>query len=244
MACHHLSVLKACVNGPRTPGEHSRVPVSADQIAADVVRVVAAGADAVHLHVKDDTGADTLQGAALAAVLRAVRAAAPGTPVGVTTGAWAEPEPTERLARIEAWTVLPDFASVNWHEDGAEQVAELLLGRGVGVEAGLWTVAAARSWSDSVLNRRCLRVLLELSDGLDATGTEREADDLLAAVAGTDLPVLLHGLGPSCWPALRHAVAKGLDTRIGLEDVLVLPDGAPAPDHAALVAAARELGAG
>ena len=165
MACHHLSVLKACVNGPRTPDEHGRVPVSADQIAADVVRVVAAGADAVHLHVKDDTGVDTLQGAALADVLRAVRAAAPGTPVGVTTGAWAEPDPTERLARIAAWTVLPDFASVNWHEDGAEQVAELLLGRDVGVEAGLWTVAAARSWSDSVLNRRCLRVLLELSDG-------------------------------------------------------------------------------
>ena len=37
---------------------------------------------------------------------------------------------------------------------------------------------------------------------------------------------------------------RGLDTRIGLEDVLVLPDGSPATDNAALVAAARALGAG
>ena len=237
-------MLKACVNGPRTPAEHGRVPVSADQIAADVVRVVAAGADAVHVHVKDDAGVDTLHGPALAAVLHAVRAAAPGTPVGVTTGAWAEPDPHARLARLASWTALPDFASVNWHEDGAEQVAALLLERGVGVEAGLWHVDAARSWSASELSRRCLRVLLELPDGLDAAGTEREADDLLAAVAGTERPILLHGLGSSCWPALRHAVGRGLDTRIGLEDVLVLPDGAPAPDNAALVEAARTLGAG
>ena len=237
-------MLKACVNGPRTPAEHSRVPVSADQIAADVVRVVAAGADAVHLHVKDESGADTLRGSALADVLSAVRAAAPATPVGVTTGAWAEPDPRQRLARIASWTVLPDFASVNWHEDGAEQVAAMLLERGVGVEAGLWHVGAAQAWSASELSGRCLRVLLELPDGLDATATEREAGDLLAAVAGTDRPILLHGLGSSCWPALRHAVAKGLDTRVGLEDVLVLPDGALAGGNAALVASARDLGAG
>jgi hypothetical protein len=53
--------------------------------------------------------------------------------------------------------------------------------------------------------------------------------------------VLLHGEGTSCWPALRHAVRLGLDTRIGLEDALTLPDGSPAPDNAALVRAARAL---
>ncbi|MGN6634958.1 MAG: 3-keto-5-aminohexanoate cleavage protein [Oryzihumus sp.] len=37
---------------------------------------------------------------------------------------------------------------------------------------------------------------------------------------------------------------RGLDTRVGLEDTLRLPDGTPAPDNAALVAAARARGAG
>jgi uncharacterized protein (DUF849 family) len=43
---------------------------------------------------------------------------------------------------------------------------------------------------------------------------------------------------------LLEAVRRGLDSRIGLEDVLVLPDGSLAEDNLDLVRAARELGAG
>jgi uncharacterized protein (DUF849 family) len=93
------------------------------------------------------------------------------------------------------------------------------------------------AWQGSPHRDRCLRVLVELPDGLDGPGTEARADQLLAAL-GTSPPVLLHGMGSSTWPAVARAAALGLDTRIGLEDVLVLPDGAPAPDNAALVRAA------
>jgi uncharacterized protein (DUF849 family) len=173
----------------------------------------------------------------VAAVVSAVRAAVPGVPVGVTTGAWALPDPAERVAAVRAWTGLPDFASVNWHEDGADDVAAALLDRGVQVEAGLWHLEAVAAWRSSPQSDRCLRVLLELPDGLDDAGTEAEADRLLAAV-GEGPPVLLHGEGTSCWPTVRSALRRGLDTRIGLEDVLHLPDGSPAPDNAALVRAA------
>jgi hypothetical protein len=37
----------------------------------------------------------------------------------------------------------PDFASDDWHETGASELAEELLRRGIGVEAGLWTPHAA-----------------------------------------------------------------------------------------------------
>ncbi len=232
--------MQACVNGSRLPGEHPALPVSAAELARDVAAVVAAGATSVHLHVKDDAGADTLDGAVIATVLPAVRAAAPGVPIGITTGAWAAPETAERLSRIRAWTVLPDAASVNWHEDGAEQVAVALLERGVAVDAGLWHAEAVAAWTASGLRDRCARVLLELPDGPDADGTHRLADELLALV-GTGPPVQLHGEGSSTWPALRHAAALGLDTRIGLEDTLYLPDGSPAPDNAALVRAAAQL---
>ena len=63
-------------------------------------------------------------------------------PVGVTTGAWAEPGPAARLERVRSWSMLsepPDHASVNWHEEGAEEIAAALLDRGVGVEAGIWS---------------------------------------------------------------------------------------------------------
>lgn len=237
-----MPLLEACLNGARLPAEHPVLPVTPAELASDVARVVAAGAGAVHLHVKDHDGRDTLSGAPLAEVLNAVRAAT-RVPVGVTTGAWAAPDPVERVAAVSAWTVLPDFASVNWHEPGAEQVTEALLERGVDVEAGVWHARAARAWRASPLRGRCLRVLLELPDGLDEAGAVEKADRLLALVdrAGTEVPVLLHGEGSSCWPALRHAARRGLATRIGLEDVLTLPDGAPACDNAALVAVARRL---
>jgi uncharacterized protein (DUF849 family) len=180
-----------------------------------------------------------------------VRARAPALPVGVTTGAWAAPDPAGRVSAVRSWTELPDTASVNWHEDGAEDVAAALLARGVGVEAGLWHADAVRAWRASPLRDRCCRVLVELPDGPDAAGTEELAAELLAAVgAGPDgwtpggVPVQLHGEGSSTWPALRIAVRHGLGTRIGLEDTLVLPDGSPAPGNAALVLAARSLGAG
>ena len=242
--CEHAPVLHACLNGARLPSEHPALPVTAAALAADAVRAQAAGADAVHVHVKDADGRDTLDAARTAEVLAAVRAAAPGLPVGVTTGAWAAPDPAERVRAVQGWTALPDAASVNWHEPGAEQVAAALLDRGVQVEAGLWHADGARAWLASSLRDRCVRVLLELPDGLDAAATAREADSLLALLPGGSagaVPVLLHGEGTSCWPALRHAAARGLATRIGLEDVLELPDGCPAPDNAALVAAAQAV---
>ncbi|MEU0100441.1 3-keto-5-aminohexanoate cleavage protein [Streptomyces sp. NPDC006267] len=52
--------------------------------------------------------------------------------------------------------------------------------------------------------------------------------------------MLLHGEDAAAWPILRLAASCGLDTRVGLEDVLRLPDGTPAPDNAALVCVARE----
>jgi uncharacterized protein (DUF849 family) len=233
-----LPLLKACLNGARRPGEHPALPVTPSALARDAVAVRAAGADAVHLHVKDADGSDTLDGAALADVLAAVRGAAPGLPVGVTTGAWAEPDPAARVAAIGAWPVTPDFASVNWHEDGAEEVAAALLDRGIGVEAGLWHSRAIQAWLASPLRDRCLRVLVELPDRPDQPA---RAERLVAMVDDGEREVLLHGEGDSAWPVLLLAARRGLATRIGLEDVLVLPDGRPAPDNAALVRAARAV---
>jgi uncharacterized protein (DUF849 family) len=162
--------------------------------------------------------------------------------VGVTTGAWAAPDPADRLAAVAAWTAPPDFASVNWHEPGAEDVAALLVDRGVGVEAGLWHVEAVESWQRWPDRDRCLRVLLELPSGLDEAATAEAADALLTGMGagpggrtGSGVPVLLHGAGSSAWPAVWHASRRRVPTRIGLEDTLELPDASPAPGDAALV---------
>lgn len=235
-------LLKCCVNGPRLATEHPALPVTPEQIASAAADAQAAGAGAVHLHAKLPDGHDTLDPRRVAEAVRAVREACPGLPVGVTTGAWAQPDPGQRRDQIAAWRERPDFASVNWHEEGANDVARALLEQDVGVEAGLWSADAVDAWLDSPLRDKHTRVLLELADGMTEDDVHEAADDMVARLRGrTDLPVLLHGAGTSAWPAYHYAVRLGLDTRIGLEDTLELPDGTLARDNAALVHAARVM---
>ncbi|WNM40468.1 3-keto-5-aminohexanoate cleavage protein [Micromonospora halotolerans] len=229
-------VLKACLNGGRRRPEHPAVPVTPDELAADAVRCAAA----VHVHPRGADGAESLDPAVIAAAVTAIRAARPGLPVGVSTGAWIAPEPADRVAAVRAWTVLPDFASVNAHEPGAAAVAAALHERGVMVEAGLWTVAAVDAWRRWPAPTG--RVLVEcLAEPVDVALADAAA--ILAALPADRPPVLLHGEGPATWPVFAEAVRRGLHTRIGLEDTLVLPDGGVAPDNLALVTAARTLGA-
>ncbi|OBF27844.1 hypothetical protein A5724_29640 [Mycobacterium sp. ACS1612] len=231
--------VKACINGARTPDAHPNLPVTPEQLASAALAAHRAGAKAVHMHPKDDDGVDSLAPEHVDAAVAAVRHAVPGLPLGVTTGYWALPDVEARLRAVDGWTVLPDFASVNWHEPGSEDLARLLLSKGLGVEVGIFHAEAAESWAASEVARHCMRVMIELQgDGDTAT-----ADELLSQVtaAGSPAPVLLHGLDESCWPLLEHAGKRGVQTRIGMEDTLRLPDGSTAPDNEALVSAAVQL---
>ncbi|AOR35242.1 hypothetical protein BFF78_32985 [Streptomyces fodineus] len=229
-------MVQVCLNGNRTAADGVGIAMSPEEMARSAAQAVAAGATSVHVHPKTPCGHDSLSPRVLAATLEAIRARV-RVPVGVTTGAWAEPDPTARLARVRSWPVLPDFASVNWHEPGAEAVAEQLLAMGVGVEAGIWsgTDGAAR-FAASPRGPAVLRVLAEVTDPDPATA-EDSARALLAELGQAHgRPVLLHGEEGGTWPVLRLAGRLGLATRIGLEDTLVLPDGSRASGNARLVA--------
>ncbi|WP_030218186.1 3-keto-5-aminohexanoate cleavage protein [Streptomyces bikiniensis] len=236
-------MLQVCLNGVRSRDEGRHIPLSPAELAAEAVRAVEAGAEDVHLHPRGADGLDSLEPGAVGEAVGAVRAALPaGVRVGVTTGAWAAPDPERRVELVRAWTVLPDHASVNWHEEGAEAVADALLERGIGVEAGVWSgtdgARRFRAWPSA---HRVLRVLAEVTDTDPATAAAT-ATALLREL-GDDLPapLLLHGEDGGAWPVLHVAAALGLPTRIGLEDALTLPDGSPAPGNAHLVRAARGI---
>ncbi|HET6214428.1 MAG TPA: 3-keto-5-aminohexanoate cleavage protein [Micromonosporaceae bacterium] len=233
-------MLKACLNGGVTRAQRAAVPITPAELAADAVRCAAAGAGAVHVHPRDRTGVESLAAHDIGAAVEAIRTAATGLPIGVSTGAWIAPDPTARIRAIQAWTVLPDFASVNVHEEGAVEVGQALHRLGVGVEAGVWTVdamAAYARWSVP-----CVRVLVECM-AADEARALADAAAMLALVPRGSPPVLLHAEGPAAWSVLRDAIRRGLDSRVGLEDVRNFPDGQPAPDNVSLVVTARGVGA-
>ena len=239
MAANPRIYVKACINGVRTRDQHPNLPVTPAQLADAALGAHQAGARAVHMHPKSGDGVDSLLPEHVDAAVDAVRHAVPGLPLGVTTGYWALPDADARRRAVDGWTVLPDFASVNWHEPGSADLAELLLSKGIGVEAGIFHAEGAESWAASDIARHCMRVMVELGPDSDVA----TADDVLSQVmaAGSSAPVLLHGFDESCWPLLEHAGVRGVQTRIGLEDTLALPDGSTAQDNAALVSAALQL---
>ncbi|WMD10171.1 3-keto-5-aminohexanoate cleavage protein [Streptomyces sp. FXY-T5] len=230
-------MMQVCLNGSRTAADGVAVPLTPEAMADSAAEAVAAGATDIHVHPKTPCGRDTLSPRVLAPVLSAIRARVP-VPVGVTTGAWAEPAPAARLERIRDWTVLPDHASVNWHESGAEETAALLMELGVGVEAGIWSgTDGAERFAASPLGPRVLRVLAEVTDTEPPVAVSSARALLSALGTAHGRPVLLHGEDGGAWPVLRLAGRLGLATRIGLEDVLALPDGERAGSNAQLVAA-------
>ncbi|MCR9255114.1 MAG: 3-keto-5-aminohexanoate cleavage protein [Alphaproteobacteria bacterium] len=235
-------MIQACLNGGRTKKEVAQVPITPIELAADAQAVRAAGAGALHLHPRNAAGAESLAPDDVARVLEAVRTAVPDMPVGIGTGAWIAPGGRARQALIDGWTVLPDYASVNLVEDDAPEVIEILLSKGIGVEAGLWTAADAERLVATGLGPRCLRVLMEMMspDGEEAV---RECGAAVAVLrsAGIDRPFLVHGQDSSQWPMVAYARERGFDARVGFEDGLLLPDGRPAPSNAALVRAAVEI---
>jgi uncharacterized protein (DUF849 family) len=236
-------LLQAALNGELTKAAHPAVPVSADELARDAAACVAAGAGAIHLHARDADGRERLDAEVVDAVVARVRGAC-GVPVGVSTGEWIEPNPRRRAELVGAWTA-PDYASVNLSEPGAVKVMRALLSAGVGIEAGVWSVADAERLVASGLGDRVTRVLVEpVDDGAD------RAVDVVAEIhaalddLGVEAPRLQHGDGEATWVLLRDAIARGIDTRIGLEDTFEDPDGSRTAGNAALVGAARRLGAG
>jgi uncharacterized protein (DUF849 family) len=238
-------MLQACLNGQRPRDEHPAVPVTPEDLAADARRAVEAGAAQVHVHPRlPGGGRDTAEPGAVAETLRAIRAECPGVPVGLTTGLWTtDGDADRRHAWVAAWKELPDYASVNLFEPGSAELCELLAERGVGIEAGVWTLDDARLLLERGLDP--LRVLVETGDGgaEDPVAAAAEIDEVLTG-AGLTAPQLHHGAGPSTWPVLDAAIARGRDIRIGLEDTVSMPDGSPAADNAELVAeAARRVAA-
>jgi uncharacterized protein (DUF849 family) len=236
-------LLQAALNGDLTKEAHSALPMSAQELARDAAACVAAGARAIHLHPRDSRGVERLDPEVVEEVVAGVRHAC-RVPVGVSTGAWIEPDLGRRLTLVEAWRA-PDYASVNVSEPGATEVMKALLQAGVGIEAGVWTVEDAERLAASGLGERVTRILVEpvnvsAGDAIELIDGIHSALDRLGLTA----PRLQHGDGEAVWVLLTDAIRRGLDTRIGLEDTLREPGGEETAGNAALVRAARELGAG
>jgi uncharacterized protein (DUF849 family) len=232
-------VLQAALNGSRPRSEHPGIPRTPEELATDSRAAVRAGAHILHIHAFDGTGRESLAAGAVAASLRAIRAACPGVPISLTTSAGIEPDPTRRLELIASWTELPDLVTANQGEDGISELCHHLVQRGVGIEAGLLSLADAEAFVDSGLADGCVRVMIEPLDAdPDEAVTHAAAMEETITAAGISLEQVHHGDGVASWAVSSRALEKGHGIRTGLEDTTVMSDGRRASDNGALIKAA------
>jgi uncharacterized protein (DUF849 family) len=237
-------LIQVALNGPLTKDDHPALPVSADELARDATACKAAGAGAVHLHPRDQRGRERLDARVINDVVTRVRHTC-GLRVGVSTGAWIEPDLERRLELIAKWRT-PDYASVNLSEEGFEEVMAAVAKAGIGIEAGVATVADAErlaSLKGSDPFPSIVRVLIEPVDA-PADGAVAIVDEIHAALdagAAASISRLQHGDGEAAWPLIADALARGIDTRVGLEDTQQGPDGQRTEGNEALVRAVSEM---
>jgi uncharacterized protein (DUF849 family) len=234
--------LQAALNGARKPDEHDALPLTPAQLARDAEAVVAAGADALHLHPRGEEGRESLEPAAVDAAVAALREAVPDVELSLTTGLWITGgDARARYEAVRGWSELPDCCSLNVAEEGWQELGELLAERGVWIEIGLSAPRHPEALAASGLASRCRRALVEPQETTPAVAiaTAGAIDGHLDR-NGIELPQLHHGVDLTTWAVLDAAVRREREIRIGFEDTFALPDARRASSNAELVAAAAE----
>jgi uncharacterized protein (DUF849 family) len=236
--------LKAAINGGRSRSDCGAVPLSSEEIAQEASRATKLGAAVVHAHARAASGAQSIHPDEIGSMVRAVRALDPSVIIGTTTGLWTCSGHEERMLLVAAWPddALPDFASVTFAEEGGAEAAQLVIDRGMVLESAVWSMEDVPGLLASPTLTKNVRILIEPEDEdpAEAVATCRQMARAIRA-AGVETPLLYHGFDASTWPIVQAAIEDGVETRIGFEDVLVLPDGSIAESNDALIKAVFHL---
>jgi uncharacterized protein (DUF849 family) len=230
-------MIQCALNGDYGPEDHPDVPVTLEQLVADSVACHAAGAMSVHLHPRRAAdGVESLAPGTHDAVVAAVRVAVPSLEISCSTQEDIDlGSAADRSAAVKRWKSPPDVVSLNLSEAGAIELGSTLLGCGIGIEAGVFTLDGADAlvaapWAKSV-HRVLVEVIFEHDDD-EAVRLARAIDERVAVLGR---PRLWHGDARANWAVVDAGLLAGVDVRVGLEDTLVGRDGGPAPANAAQV---------
>ncbi|WP_371223191.1 3-keto-5-aminohexanoate cleavage protein [Roseovarius sp. 2305UL8-3] len=237
-------VLVAPNGARRTRKDHPAVPIDMDQIIQAAQACAAAGADGLHLHIRDDDGQHTLEAGRYRETIAELAHRVPSMDVQITTEAVGRYTVEDQLRCIEevkpAWVSIA-VREVNRAPDLASRVYGTCADLGAKVQHILYDADDADlldHWlGDSTARADQTDRLVVL--GRYATGENAKPSDLDgAALAQTAKSRWMAcAFGPYEHDCLLRAAQMGGDIRVGFENSLSGSDGAPWTDNAASVSA-------
>ena len=228
----------------RQKSDHPALPITTAEVAETARACHAAGADALHLHVREADGAHSLDTGLYTEALAAVDAAVPGISVQITTESAGIFDVPAQLHLIE--TLRPKAASVAVREifrapDLAVRTYATLADIGTEVQHILYgpgCLQQLNAWLDdgTVLQHQKDAILVLGQYNPPVNGAPGDLDAVLPDAAGLGLTMTVCAFGGAEEACLIAAAERGCDLRIGFENNLHAPDGTLWADNAAAVA--------
>lgn len=246
-----VAIAVAPNGGRRGKADHPALPLTPDELAAVAAACLEAGACMIHAHVRDRHGRHLLDAEAYRAATAAIRAAVGDRLViQITSEALGIYRPAEQMevvreVRPEAVSLalrelLPDES----HEAGFAQFLAWLRRERIVPQIILYTpeeaVALAALKARGLIPFDDMPVLYVLGR---YTAEQRSAPADLLPFLAPGMPSFAHwsvcAFGPQETACVTAGALLGGHVRVGFENNLWLPDGSPAHDNAALVAASH-----
>lgn len=234
-------VLVALNGARKTQADHPRLPVTTGQIVDAASACHIAGAQGVHLHIRDHAGRHTLESGQYRETIAALKRQVPEMQVQITTEAGGVFGVSDQFACLR--DVRPEWASISVREvaradDMADRIYGLCADQGTRVQHILYDAADAAvlsAWRAAGIVRaeqsECLLVLGRYADRLQSV-----PDDLnrFPEQSGRWMVCAFGAQEHGC---LLTAARRGADIRVGFENSTTDSDGVAWSDNAASVAA-------
>lgn len=254
MPTRDVFIMVAPNGARRSKQDHPALPLSADELASTARDCEAAGAAAIHLHVRDADGAHTLDAERYREATAAVReAASEDFVIQITTEAVGRFTPEQQIACIR--DVRPEAVSIALREivpdrSGEASAAKLFAwmdGEGIVPQIILYEPSEVHTLFD-LIDRRIVTprdpfVLFVLGRyTVDQQSSSDDLDPFVEALGGRTLPWAVCAFGRAEAACALRAARLGGHVRVGFENNFYLPDGTLARSNAELVAAtAKEI---
>ncbi|MDN2567769.1 3-keto-5-aminohexanoate cleavage protein [Aquibium sp. A9E412] len=237
-------------NGARRgKADHPALPVTIAETVAAARAGFAAGAQALHAHVRDAAGQHTLDAGLYRELIAAMAEAVPAMPVQITTEAVGRHAPDEQRAVVRA--VMPEGVSVAlremWPQPGPDRAAAAFYAwaaeAGIAVQHILYgpdDVARLAALAGDGALPQPLQLLFVLGSYASQRPARPGELDAMLAAAGSLAEAgawAVCAFGRHEQACLLAAAARGGCMRIGFENNIARPDGTPARDNAGQVAA-------
>lgn len=240
----HPLIMAAPTGARRGPRDHPAIPLTLPDIVATARACHAAGAHALHLHVRDDDGRHCLDSGLYREALAELRKAVPEMLVQITTEAAGRYDVDQQVACLR--DLKPVWVSIAVREMArdpalATEAYAICAQNGTAVQHILFDAEDARLLQDwqaaGIVPPNPPDVQLVL--GRYTRDQNSSPDDLrpLLDSLGAVNRWMLCAFGPQEHACLRLAASLGGDCRVGFENSFLKADGTPWADNAASVAA-------